>query len=47
MEKLDNFTILKTLGSGGQAKVKLAQDPKGNLFALKIYKLSNPKNNAL
>ena len=42
---LDNYTLLKTLGSGVSAKVKLAKDQQGNYFALKIFNLSNPQNN--
>jgi len=38
---IDNYTLLKTLGAGVSAKVKLAVDQNGNHFALKIFDLSN------
>ena len=41
MATLDQYTIIKTLGSGVSAKVKLAEDPQGNRYALKIFKLDN------
>lgn len=34
----DEFTVLKSLGIGLTAKVKLAKDPKGKLVAIKRYK---------
>merc|ERR1712038_737923 len=43
--KIDNFTITKTLGSGFSAKVKLAHDEQNNEYALKIFDLNNPRNN--
>jgi hypothetical protein len=36
------YTLEKTLGSGFSAKVKLASDPQGNQYALKIFDLTNP-----
>lgn len=42
---IDNFTVTKTLGSGFSAKVKLAQDENNNQYALKIFDLTNPRNN--
>ena len=45
MATLDQYTIIKTLGSGVSAKVKLAEDPQGNRYALKIFKLDNLQNN--
>lgn len=36
--KLADYTILKTLGSGAQAKVKAAQSATGETVALKIFK---------
>ena len=41
---IDNFTCIKTLGSGISAKVKLATLPDGNRVALKIFDKTNPKN---
>ena len=43
--RLANYTILKTLGSGAQAKVKAARSPSGETVALKIFKrnLGNPQ----
>lgn len=35
---LDEFRILKTLGAGYHAQVKLAADEHGNLYAIKQYK---------
>lgn len=35
---MDEFRILKTLGAGFQAKVKLAASPEGDLFAIKKFK---------
>ena len=46
MASLDQYTLGKTLGRGVSAKVKLAQDPQGNWFALKIFNMNNPANNA-
>ena len=37
--------MIKTLGSGVSAKVKLAEDQEGNRYAVKILKLDNPQNN--
>ena len=31
------FKILKTLGKGGNAVVKLAEDKDGNRYAMKIF----------
>lgn len=42
---IDGFQITKTLGSGFSAKVKLAVDDNGDEYALKIFDLTNPKNN--
>ena len=39
--RVDNYTLGKTLGAGVSAKVKLAQDPQGNQYALKIFDLQN------
>ena len=41
---LDNFTCIKTLGSGISAKVKLATSADGTRVALKIFDKTNPKN---
>ena len=46
MATIDQYTLEKTLGSGFSAKVKLASDPQGNQYALKIFNLNNPQNNA-
>ena len=44
---LDNFSVIKTLGSGISAKVKLARRHEDNKeVALKIFKLDNPINDA-
>jgi serine/threonine protein kinase len=43
--KIDQYVLLKTLGAGVSAKVKLAQDPSGHQVALKVFDLSNPANN--
>ena len=40
--KIDNYTLLKTLGAGVTAKVKLAEDQNGKQYALKIFEISNP-----
>ena len=45
MASLDQYTLIKTLGAGVSAKVKLAEDPQGNRYALKIFKLDDPQNN--
>jgi hypothetical protein len=39
--KIDNYTLLKTLGAGVSAKVKLAVDQNGKQYALKIFDLEN------
>ena len=44
--KIDKYTCIKTLGAGISAKVKLCRDDKDNLVAVKIFKMSNPNNNA-
>jgi serine/threonine protein kinase len=44
MATIDQYTLEKTLGSGFSAKVKLASDPQGNQYALKIFDLNNPQN---
>ena len=44
MATIDQYTLEKTLGSGFSAKVKLASDPQGNQYALKIFNLNNPQN---
>merc|ERR1712013_630964 len=43
--KIDGFELTKTLGSGFSAKVKLAKDEGNNEYALKIFDLTNPRNN--
>ena len=43
--QIDQYTLLKTLGSGVSAKVKLAQDPSGQQVALKVFDLTNPSCN--
>ena len=43
--RIDNYTIQKFLGSGGQAQVKLASDQEGNQFAIKVFKLTDPDKN--
>ena len=42
---IDGYAISKTLGSGFSAKVKLATDGANNEYALKIFDLTNPRNN--
>ena len=39
------YTLLKTLGSGASAKVKLCQDGSGNEFAIKIFDRQNANFN--
>ena len=46
MSTIDNFTIGKKLGEGFSAKVKLAHDKNNNSYALKIFPLNHPQNNA-
>lgn len=41
---LDQYTLVKTLGSGISATVKLATDASGKRFALKIFDKSNLNN---
>lgn len=41
---IGQYTLGRTLGSGFSAKVKLATDPNGNRFAIKIFRLDNPEN---
>ena len=41
--KIDEFTIIRTLGVGGFAKVKLAINNKGDCYALKIFKTNVPR----
>ena len=36
--KLGKYTLVRTLGSGANSRVKLAQDENGNYFAIKILK---------
>jgi serine/threonine protein kinase len=43
---IDQYTCIKTLGSGISAVVKLATDPQGQYVALKIFSKSNPQNTA-
>ena len=40
--EIDGFRLIKTLGSGYSAKVKLAEDAEGDKYALKIFDLTNP-----
>ena len=41
---LGRFTLVKTLGSGANSKVKLGLDKAtGEMFAIKILKRVNPK----
>lgn len=42
--QLDQYTIIKTLGSGISAKVKLARTADNQEFALKIFDKSSPLN---
>ena len=42
---IDDFKLSKTLGEGFSAKVKLATDPNGKQYALKIFDLSKDGNN--
>ena len=42
--QLDQYTIIKTLGSGISAKVKLGRTADNQEFALKIFDKSNPVN---
>ena len=42
--KIDNFTVMKTLGSGISAEVKLASAADGTMVALKIFDKTNPSN---
>jgi 5'-AMP-activated protein kinase catalytic alpha subunit len=42
--KLENYTLVKTLGQGAFSKVKLGIDSvTGKQFAIKIHKLDDPK----
>ena len=41
--KIDEFTIIRTLGEGAYGKVKLAINNKGDHYALKIFKTGDPK----
>lgn len=43
--QLDQYTLLRTLGSGVSAKVKLAQDPAGNQVAIKVFDRTLAANN--
>ena len=45
MARLDNYILGATLGKGASAKVVEATDPEGNEWAIKIFKLDNPKFN--
>lgn len=43
---LNKYKLLKTLGSGGYSKVKLAEDPDtGRHYAIKILKSGNEDQN--
>ena len=39
---INNYRLGMTLGTGFSAKVKLAKDQNENIYALKIFDLSNP-----
>ena len=43
--RLDNFTLGRTLGSGFSAKVKIGIAPDGTEYALKIFDLNDPNFN--
>ena len=45
MSSLDDFKLLKTLGKGGSATVKLAEGPDGEEYAVKIFDLRKEKKN--
>lgn len=45
MTSLDEFKLLKTLGKGGSATVKLATGPDHEEYALKIFDLRKEKKN--
>lgn len=47
MNKIDNYKLKETLGSGFSAKVKLATDSQNRECALKIFDLSRMKENKL
>lgn len=40
-QTLDKYRLIKTLGEGFSAKVKLATDEQGNEYAIKIFDLAN------
>lgn len=44
--QIDEYTCHQTLGSGISAKVKLAINPQGHRFAIKIFDKANPQNSA-
>ena len=44
---IDRYTCLKTLGRGLSATVKLASDPTGQKFALKIFDMRDAKHSEL
>ena len=46
MGSIDNFTLGRKLGEGCSAKVKLAYDENNKEYALKIFPLNHPQNNA-
>ena len=39
--RIGNYTLTRTLGEGGQGKVKLGTDKDGNQWAVKIITLEN------
>ena len=41
-KKVNQYTVVRKLGKGGQAKVYLVQDAEGFSFAMKVFDLSNP-----
>jgi serine/threonine protein kinase len=40
--QIGQYTLTRTLGSGITSKVKLATDPSGNLWAVKVFSKNNP-----
>jgi serine/threonine protein kinase len=43
---IDQYTTVRTLGSGISAKVKLATGPNGKTVAIKVFDKKNPHNDA-
>ena len=43
--KIGEYTVTKTLGRGVTSVVKLATDPQGKNWAIKIFEKNNPRVN--